>query len=196
VPLPFSGPGARIAFDIVLGLWFVSELSVRLRSRLNRRGTRLDRGSLLVVAATLAAGVGGAFVLARDVHAAAIKDARWPLFVAGLLLMCSGIALRQWAVAHLGRFFTVDIRVQPGQTVVDRGPYRWVRHPAYTGLIVLFIGIGLALANWAALAVVAVVPTAGLLVRIRFEERALLDNLGEQYRLFALGRPRLFPGVW
>jgi len=113
-----------------------------------------------------------------------------------LVLMCAGIAFRQWAVAVLGPFFTVDVRVQRGQTVVDRGPYRWVRHPSYTGLIAIFVGLGLALDNWAALAVLAVVPTVGLLVRIRFEERALLEGLGEQYRRFAAGRRRLFPGVW
>ena len=60
----------------------------------------------------------------------------------------------------------------------------------------IWFGVGLALGDWAALAVLAVVPTAGLLVRIRFEERALLESLGEQYRRFAACRPRLFPGVW
>jgi phospholipid methyltransferase len=63
--------------------------------------------------------------------------------------------------------------------VVEDGPYRWVRHPSYTGLILTFVGFGLALGNWAALAVVAVVPTAGLVYRMRVEERALLDGLGE-----------------
>jgi protein-S-isoprenylcysteine O-methyltransferase Ste14 len=63
-------------------------------------------------------------------------------------------------------------------------------------LIVTFVGLGLALGNWAALAVLAVVPTVGLLVRIRFEERALLEGLGEPYRRFAASRPRLFPGLW
>ena len=110
--------------------------------------------------------------------------------------MCAGIAIRQWAVVILGRFFTIEVRIHPGQTVVERGPYRWVRHPAYAGMIVTFVGIGLALGNWLALAVAAVVPTAGLVLRIRVEERALLDGLGEPYRRFAAGRPRLFPGVW
>ena len=151
---------------------------------------------MLVVVATIGGSVAGAFVLARNLDAAAIPDWRWGFLVVGLTLMCAGIALRQWAVALLGPFFTVDVRVQPGQTVVDRGPYRWVRHPSYTGLIAIFVGLGLALDNWAALAVLAVVPTVGLLVRIRFEERALLDGLGEQYRRFAAGRRRLFPGVW
>jgi protein-S-isoprenylcysteine O-methyltransferase Ste14 len=196
-PLPFSQPGARIAFDIVLGVWVLGELWIRVRSHLNRRGSRpVDQGSMLLVIALAVAGVGGAFVLAGNVHSAAIAHARWLLFVVGIALMVSGIVIRQWAVAVLGRFFTIDVRVQPGQAVVDKGPYRWVRHPSYTGLIMTFVGMGLALGNWAALAVVAVVPTAGLLVRIRVEERALLESLGEPYRRFAASRPHLFPGLW
>jgi protein-S-isoprenylcysteine O-methyltransferase Ste14 len=195
-PLPFSEPGARIAFDLVLGAWVLLEWRVQVRSRRNRQGARLDRGSLAAVVVSVYAGVAGGFLLAGRLHSAAIEDARWPLFVAGIVLMCAGIGIRQWAVVVLGRFFTVDVRVQPGQTVVDRGPYRWVCHPAYTGLILTFVGIGLALGNWAALAVLAVVPTVGLVVRIRFEERALLAGLGEPYRRFAASRPHLFPGVW
>lgn len=195
-PLPFGEPAARIAFDVVLGVWVVGEWRVRLRSHFDRRGLRRDRGSLLVVVVAVAVGVGGGFALAGAVDAAAIAEGRWPLFVAGLVLMAAGIAIRQWAVAVLGRFFTVDVRVHPGQTVVERGPYRWVRHPAYTGMITTLVGIGLALGNWASLAVLAVVPAAGLVVRIRFEERALLEGIGEPYRRFAAGRPRLFPGVW
>jgi protein-S-isoprenylcysteine O-methyltransferase Ste14 len=68
------------------------------------------------------------------------------VFAAGLVLMWAGIALRQWAVTVLGRFFTVDVRVQPDQTVVEAGPYRYVRHPSYSGMIITFLG--LALGNW------------------------------------------------
>lgn len=63
-------------------------------------------------------------------------------------------------------------------------------------MIVTLVGIGLAIANWASLLVLAVVPTLGLVVRIRSEERALINGLGDEYRRFAANRPRLFPGVW
>jgi protein-S-isoprenylcysteine O-methyltransferase Ste14 len=96
----------------------------------------------------------------------------------------------------LGRFFTVDVRLQSGQTVVDRGPYRWVRHPSYSGMIITFVGMGLALGNWVSLAMLVVVPTAGLIFRIHVEERTLFDGLGEPYRRFAATRRRLFPGLW
>ena len=195
-PLPYSDSGARIAFYAVLGVFVVLEQRIRFKSRLNREGARADRGSLLVVIVAVAVGVGGGCVVAGVVPEAAISGARWPIFVLGLALMCAGIALRQWAVVLLGRFFTVDVRVHAEQTVVERGPYRWLRHPSYTGMIVTFVGIGLALGNWAALALLVVVPTAGFVVRIRAEERALLDGLGEPYRRFAATRARLIPGVW
>ena len=194
--LPFDHPGARIAFDTVVVAFVLSELSVRLRSERNWGGSRTDRTSLLVVQVTAIGGVGGAVLLTRRLPGAALAGARWPLFVAGLVLMCAGIAIRQWAVATLGRFFTIDVRVQPDQTVVDGGPYCWVRHPSYTGLILTFLGFGLALGNWAALAVAFLVPTAGLVYRIHYEERALLEGLGEPYRRYAEGRARLLPGVW
>lgn len=195
-PLTSTDSGAKIAFYAVLVSFAVLEQRVRLRSWLNREGSRVDRGSLLVVIGAVAVGVGGGFVAAADWHSAAIPTGRWPLLIVGLVLMCAGIAIRQWAIAVLGQFFTVDVRVHPDQVVVERGPYRWVRHPSYTGLVVTFVGIGLALGNWAALAVLTLVPTAGLVVRIRSEEHALLEGLGEPYRRFAASRSRLFPGLW
>jgi protein-S-isoprenylcysteine O-methyltransferase Ste14 len=110
--------------------------------------------------------------------------------------MAAGIVLRQWAVALLGRYFTTDVRVHPGQAVIDTGPYRWVRHPSYTGLLLTLVGIALALGNWAALPVLIVVPAIGVVNRIRVEERALLDGIGEPYRRFAATRARLVPHVW
>jgi protein-S-isoprenylcysteine O-methyltransferase Ste14 len=74
-----------------------------------------------------------------------------------------------------------------------RGPYRWVRHPSYSGLIVFFVGVGLALSNWASLIVLALVQSAGLLERIYSEEQALLAGLGEDYRRYAATRRRLLP---
>lgn len=195
-PLPYSDRGARIAFYVVLGIFLVLEQRIRLRSLTDREGTRRDRGSLLVVVASAVLGIGGACALAGIVTGAAIREARWPLFVVGLALMVVGIVLRQWSIWLLGRFFTVDVRVRPDQTVVDRGPYRWVRHPSYTGILITFAGVGIALGNWIALALAIVLPAAGLVVRIRLEERALLEGLGEPYRRYAAGRARLIPHVW
>jgi protein-S-isoprenylcysteine O-methyltransferase Ste14 len=149
-----------------------------------------------VIAATVRGGVVLALLAAAQLPSAAIRPGRWPVFVLGALAMVAGIALRRWAIAVLGRSFTVEVRVRPEQAVVESGPYRHVAHPAYTGILLSLASIGLMLGNWVSLAAMVVVPTLGLLYRIRVEERALLAGLGEPYRRFLATRRRLIPGVW
>ncbi len=195
-PLPYTDPAAKIAFYVLVGVFVALEFRIRLRSTVNRQGSRAERFSLVTVFLSIGGGIAGAVVLAGTWLWPTISIGRWPIFVLGLILMGAGIVLRQWSILTLGRFFTTDVRLQEGQTVVETGPYRWVRHPSYTGLLVTLLGFGLALGNWAALAVIVVVPLVGLIVRIRYEERVLLDGLGEPYRAFAANRRRLVPGVW
>lgn len=192
---PYEQSGSNIVFGGLVGLFMLGEFTIRFRSLASRSGRRVESSSLPVVVATVVVGVVGGIELTHW-KAAEIDQFQFPLFVVGLVLMAAGFVVRQWSIVTLGRFFTVDVRVHPGQTVVDRGPYRWVRHPSYTALIVFFFGFGLALSNWASLAVLALAPTIGLLVRIRAEERALNSALGDDYSRFAATRRRLFPGVW
>ena len=119
----------------------------------------------------------------------------WPLAV-GLVLIWAGLALRWWAVLELGRFFQITVVVQPGHRVVETGPYRVVRHPSYSGLMLEFVGVGFTLGNWLSVAACLVLPLLGLLVRIRTEEEVLSRQLGEPYRAYAARTPRLVPHVW
>ena len=195
-PLAYTDVGAKYAFYVVLGMFAASEWSIRFRSQKNRGGTRKDRGSFYAVVFTAVLGIGAAFALAHSVQSAGINVARWPIFIIGLAIVILAMALRRWAVLTLGQFFTVQVQVRSGQTVVDTGPYRWVRHPSYTAITMSFVGIGVALENWLSLLVLIVVPTIGLVIRIRVEERALLEALGEPYREFSATRARLIPKVW
>jgi protein-S-isoprenylcysteine O-methyltransferase Ste14 len=195
-PLPYSDTGARIAFYAILATFLLLEQRTRVLSWTRRDGERRDRGTLVVVVVSIAVGLAGAGIIAGDVTSAELSGARWPLFAVGLALMIAGIVLRQWSIAMLGRSFTVVVRVREGQQVIDTGPYRWVRHPSYTGMLVTFAGYGLALGNWISILCATVVPLIGIVVRIRVEEQALLEGLGEPYRRFAEGRKRLVPGVW
>jgi protein-S-isoprenylcysteine O-methyltransferase Ste14 len=192
---PYLQPGSSIAFWLLFGLFALGEAAMRVRSRLNPSGTRADGWSQIIVVVCVVGSILGGLGLA-SLHATAITAGEWPVFVAGLILMATGIFVRQWAIFALGRFFTGDIRVHAQQTIVDWGPYRWVRHPSYSGMVIFFLGFGMALTNWMSLLLLAVVPTAALVARIRTEEHTLLVGLGEPYRQYAAPRPRLFPGVW
>jgi hypothetical protein len=79
--LPYVQAGARVAFYVVLGVFALLELRIRVRSGLNRQGTRLDRASLHVAIASVYAGLFGGFALARIVPQAAIRGGRWPVFI-------------------------------------------------------------------------------------------------------------------
>lgn len=195
-PLPYTSSGAKIVFAVLIAIWVVGELRARIRSIGNQREASEEWGSLVVVVLTLGAGLAGGFLVATRVESAAIDFARWPIFVLGALSMAGGIAFRQWAIAVLGAYFTVDVRVSAGQPVVESGPYRRVAHPAYTGMVFVFVGLGLMLGNWLSLALLTFVPAIGLVVRIKVEERAMLAGIGEPYRRFLAGRARLLPGVW
>jgi protein-S-isoprenylcysteine O-methyltransferase Ste14 len=196
VTQPYQQPGANVAFWTILGLFILGENAMRYRTRRNRRGGRRAERSTLAIVVVCVVGAVAAGIQLASWSGGSVGSAAWPLFVLGLVLMAAGLVIRQWAILTLGRYFTVDVRIHPNQTVVDRGPYRWVRHPSYTGLVLFFVGLGLALGNWASLVVLAALPAAGLLARIRAEERALFTSLGDDYRRYAADRRRLFPDVW
>jgi protein-S-isoprenylcysteine O-methyltransferase Ste14 len=195
-PLPYENGGAKAVFTALILIWVASELLTRLRTRHNQAGTTPEFTSVVALILGFALGFGGAFRIANLVEGAAIGFARWPIFILGAIVTATGIAFRQWAIAVLGRYFTPIVRVSQGQTVVESGPYRWLAHPSYTGMVLIFIGIGLMLGNWLALLCIVIVPTLGLVVRIKVEERALLAGIGEPYRRFLSTRKRLIPGVW
>ncbi len=117
-------------------------------------------------------------------------------FSAGLVLFLAGIGLRGWSFAALGRYCTYAIVVSPVQPVVANGPYRLLRHPSYTGGLLICIGAGLMSANWAGVAAMTLLPLAVTVWRIRLEEDALLAGLGDRYRAYAAPRKRLVPLIW
>jgi protein-S-isoprenylcysteine O-methyltransferase Ste14 len=129
------------------------------------------------------------------VPAAAIRPGALA-FSAGLVFFLAGLGLRGWSFAALGRYSTYGIVVSPAQPVVATGPYRWLRHPSYTGGLLICGGAGLASANWAGVAAMTLLPLAVTVWRIHLEEHALLTGLGERYRAYACDRRRLVPLVW
>ncbi len=101
-----------------------------------------------------------------------------------------------WSIRTLGRFFTYQVMTTAEQHVVSGGPYRFVRHPSYTALLVSCVGAAISTANPFSLIAAIVIPLIGLTRRIHVEETALLHALGEEYRAFSVLRKRLVPWIW
>ncbi len=195
VPLVFRHGAAEAAFTVAVAVWAVFEFIMRVRQHLQSRGPAAVDRSAFVLVPCLVGSVILAEVLGRRGGLPWPGGLVWP-FAAGMVLIVAGIGLRAWSIASLGRFFQYWIKIQPGHQVVTRGPYRYVRHPSYTGIALVLAGIALACDDVWSLVAVALLGGAGLAVRIRAEERQLTQSLGEEYERFAASRKRLVPGVW
>jgi protein-S-isoprenylcysteine O-methyltransferase Ste14 len=121
----------------------------------------------------------------------------WPdiAVVLGMALLIAGAVLRRHCFNALGKSFTGTVIVARDQTIVQNGPYRFVRHPSYTAAFLMFIGIGLALCSWISLAILFFVHCYLYGRRVAVEERALLDTLGTPYREYMSRTRRFIPFV-
>jgi protein-S-isoprenylcysteine O-methyltransferase Ste14 len=156
---------------------------------------RQDRGTRLIVALAVYLGVAAALAIARVPGLRAYANDWWTLGV-GLAVVLAGVALRAWAIVSLGRYFRREVTIEPGQRIVRRGPYRALRHPSYAGLLLIFAGFGLAFGSWVSAAVALLIVFAGMLPRIRVEERALAQAFGADYTDYTNSTARVLPRLW
>ncbi len=189
--LPIAGTACAV------GAWCVAEYLAR-RSTWNQGAPRrpssaMDRGTYPVIA------IGLAVSLLFDLFALAAGWTAHPsvlLVALGLGISAAGLALRGWALRTLGRFFTMPITIAPDHQIVRTGPYRWLRHPAYTGGFLTVLGLPVILGSWPALVVTLCACTSVYVYRIRIEEAALLRRFGDAYREYSASTNRLFPGLY
>lgn len=163
---------------------------------LNRRSRPLlgpqDAGSFRVVIVVQSLAIFAGFLIGYTSQSGALAHQHF-WFWAGVILMVAGALLRRHCFRMLGSSFTAVVVVKPGQQVIQRGAYRWIRHPSYTAGMVLFAGTMLALANWLSVVIVLMGAIVGYGYRVHVEERALLQVLGEPYRAYMERTKRFIP---
>ncbi|HEY9126169.1 MAG TPA: isoprenylcysteine carboxylmethyltransferase family protein [Acidobacteriaceae bacterium] len=185
-----------IAWQILYWSWVLSEVWIALATRTRSgKGEVHDRGSFrllwIVNVSSLVTGVwfGEASLIGR------ILNAQW-MRSGGLVIMIVGLVLRWSAVISLGKAFSSNVAIRESQQVRTDGLYRWMRHPSYAGLILLFLAVGVHARNWIAFLIVTVPTTAAVLYRIHVEESALKEHFGLEYIEYSKKTRRLIPGVY
>ena len=186
---------AAALFTVTIAAWGMMELSQRSQPSREAATKIAGIGGRLVALAFVIATTVVATLTPRVFPAAAIRPAA-VAFAAGMVVLLAGLVLRGWSFKALGQYFTHTVMVSSDQPVIASGPYRVLRHPSYTGIILAAIGIGLASANCADLAGLLLLTLTALLWRIRIEEAALMTTLGDRYRAYAAQHKRLVPLVW
>jgi protein-S-isoprenylcysteine O-methyltransferase Ste14 len=114
----------------------------------------------------------------------------------GAVIIILGISLFVWARRVLGTNYSGHVSVKEGQELVQNGPYRVLRHPAYMGYFLMALGIGLGYSSIAGLIVIFVLLLPVMVYRINLEEKMLAGHFREAYYEYARRTKRLVPGIW
>jgi protein-S-isoprenylcysteine O-methyltransferase Ste14 len=112
----------------------------------------------------------------------------------GFTTFLAGIAYRRWAIKTLGKYYSHMVREVDGHQIIESGPYRHIRHPAYAGMILGNLGIVIFFFNWITLVLFALILIPAIILRIIIEEKTLIKIA--KYVDYAKNRPRLIPGIW
>ncbi|MFK2902661.1 isoprenylcysteine carboxylmethyltransferase family protein [Dyella ginsengisoli] len=112
----------------------------------------------------------------------------------GVLLLWAGVAFAIWARATLGRNWSAVVQVKRDHELIERGPYRWVRHPIYTGLLMAYLGTTFALGEWRGLLGTAIVGVS-FWFKLKLEERWMREQFGARYEDYMRRVKALLPRV-
>jgi protein-S-isoprenylcysteine O-methyltransferase Ste14 len=193
-PLVYTWP--YLLFWVITVWVFLPEMKLTQRDRASAARTdSLDRGSMRVIVVGGQIGMWVAVLLSG--YGPTVVPAAWraPCVWIGGALLVLGSLLRRHCWRMLGEFFTGDVRARADQPVIDRGAYRWVRHPSYSGGLLIFTGLGVALGNWLSLVLLVGATIAVYMYRVQVEEQTLVATIGQPYARFMATRKRFIPFV-
>lgn len=187
---------ALTLWKILNWAWIVSELIVIVVTRTRRsKGGVHDRGSILVLWFVISWAIGvGSWYGAVHAHTM-FGGAHW-VKTASVGILAAGLAIRWTSILSLGRAFSVNVAIHADQKLYRKGLYSLVRHPSYTGMLVLFAAMGARTQNWVALAIVMIPSFAALLYRMHVEEQALTNAFGARYEDYRRTTKRLVPWIY
>lgn len=184
----------RLLITILFALTFVAE-KILLCGRKQKSERDWDKSSLAVFDITgflfVPPGIILGFTDIGRIHKGSLL-----ISLAGMVLLLLGTALRWAAIFTLKRYFTVNVAILENHQIVKQGLYKHLRHPSYTGLLLRYLGLGLAYANWLSLELIFLPLLFSVLYRMRVEEAALLQTFGGEYEEYSKETNRLIPKVY
>lgn len=116
------------------------------------------------------------------------------IHILGYSIFVFGFSFRVYSIRTLGKYYSHIVRKVDGHRIISTGPYRLMRHPAYTGMILANLGVTLFFFNYITLAIYAGILIPSIIVRIIVEEKTLFTIEG--YETYAKNRKRIIPFIW
>ena len=184
-----------INFLIISAIWVASEIVLTRLMHSRASDSKLDKHSLRVLWVTIivCVTVGNVIGVSRIGH---ISMATFIISLTGISLIIAGLIIRWIAIITLKKYFTVDVAINKDHELIQSGIYKFIRHPAYSGSALSFLGLGVAFSNWMTIIVIFGPILLAFLYRIRVEERALIDHFGDRYYQYCKKTKRLVPLIY
>ena len=183
------------SFTTLSALLLASEIALALAKRSKIPDGGKDRLTLPLLWTVIFVSIFAGFFLRG-----ALPQGRLPhgqvFYLIGLVLFVLGLIVRWIAIIHLGRFFTVNVAIAEDHELITTGPYRYVRHPSYTGTLLIFLGFGLCMLNIFSVAAVFLPIFVAFFWRMHVEEAALHEAFGDRYQAYVARTRRIIPLVW
>jgi protein-S-isoprenylcysteine O-methyltransferase Ste14 len=185
-----------LIWKILLYTWTASEICIAIATRTRRSGGVVrDRGSMIILWVAIVGSVTAAEYARYLTPFPIFPGFHWLRLIA-IPLILAGLIVRWVAIFSLGKAFSANVAIRDTQSLYRSGLYSVVRHPSYSGMLLIFLAIAFADRNWISAAIVLIFPAAALLYRIHVEETALHDAFGAQYADYCRATKRLIPGIY
>jgi protein-S-isoprenylcysteine O-methyltransferase Ste14 len=176
-------------------LWVIFEIFLSRKKRSSKESKMEDGSSLRVLWITLILSIILGIYLSQ-INIGTINIDSLIIHYIGLFLIIIGLIIRWFAILKLKEFFTVAISIHKDHKVVDTGIYKYIRHPAYLGSLLSFLGLGLAFQNWLTIIVIFFPIFGALSYRIHIEEKVLNREFGEEYSEYSSRTHKLIPWIY
>jgi protein-S-isoprenylcysteine O-methyltransferase Ste14 len=181
-----------IAFSVLYALFeFAMSMQQRKTRTIEKSG---DRFSVWIIVISISAGYWLSFI-AASTHAGRIYH--WnTLFLVGSLLAIIGLIVRITSIVTLKQQFTYTVTKVEDHELIEKGLYKYIRHPGYLGQLIIFLGISVSLSNWLSVLLMIIPVLSGYIYRIIIEEKFMAEQLGQKYIDYQKRTKRLIPLVY
>ena len=179
------------AIALIFSILFIIVLLVEISILRRKRNTKEDRGSMLFILTGIFLPIAILFLTSYNYFGIFTFKTTY----LGIIVLLFGFALRQLSIYILGKSFTPAITVSKKQKVIESGPYMYIRHPSYAGLILELLGVALSLSSWVGFLASLLFLIPVMIYRINIEEKLLAKNLSN-YKDYMKRTYRLIPFIY
>jgi len=171
------------------------EYYLSLRQRQKTKIIRVgDKGSLWVLFISITIGYLLSFSFATTKIG---RIYHWNiLFALGIVIIIVGLTIRIISIRTLKQYFTYSVAKTENHELIEKGFYKFIRHPGYLGQLLIFIGISISLSNWLSVILMFLFTLIGYLNRIRVEENFMVEQMGVKYSDYQMRTKKLIPKIY